>query len=66
MRICPECHIVAIDYGCYSQCPQCKRNLTNTEVYSRVVGFYRPVRQWNEGKQAEFSERKEYQIKGRI
>ena len=30
------------------------------EVYSRVVGYYRPVEQWNEGKQAEFTERKEY------
>jgi len=28
-----------------------------TEVYSRVVGYYRPVRDWNKGKQEEFSER---------
>ena len=27
------------------------------EVYSRVVGFLRPVSDWNEGKQQEFSER---------
>jgi anaerobic ribonucleoside-triphosphate reductase len=27
------------------------------EVYSRVVGYIRPVSQWNEGKQEEFSER---------
>ena len=26
-----------------------------TEVYSRVVGYMRPVKQWNDGKQAEFS-----------
>lgn len=32
------------------------------EVYSRVVGYYRPVEQWNEGKQAEFVERKEYDL----
>jgi len=31
-----------------------------TEVYSRVVGYFRPVNQWNRGKQEEFSERKEY------
>lgn len=31
-----------------------------TEVYSRVVGYFRPVNQWNKGKQEEFSERKEY------
>lgn len=28
------------------------------EVYSRVVGYYRPVIQWNRGKQQEFYERK--------
>lgn len=27
------------------------------EVYSRVVGYIRPVSQWNEGKQEEFAER---------
>ncbi len=31
-----------------------------TEVYSRVVGYFRPVQNWNAGKQEEFSERKEY------
>ena len=33
------------------------------EVFSRVVGYLRPVSQWNDGKQAEFSERKTYIIK---
>ncbi len=28
------------------------------EVYSRVVGYYRPVQDWNEGKREEFRERK--------
>ena len=28
------------------------------EVYSRVVGYYRPVERWNKGKQQEFKERK--------
>jgi ribonucleoside-triphosphate reductase len=28
-----------------------------TEVYSRVVGYYRPVRDWNLGKQEEFAQR---------
>lgn len=31
-----------------------------TEVYSRVAGYFRPVNQWNKGKQEEFSERREY------
>ncbi|MFA6534060.1 MAG: anaerobic ribonucleoside-triphosphate reductase [Patescibacteria group bacterium] len=30
------------------------------EVYSRVVGYLRPVGQWNRGKQAEYADRKEY------
>lgn len=30
------------------------------EVYSRVVGYLRPVQQWNDAKQAEFSDRKTY------
>ncbi len=30
------------------------------EVYSRVVGYLRPVKQWHSGKQEEFKDRKEY------
>ncbi len=30
------------------------------EVYSRIVGYLRPVNQWNDGKQAEFAIRKTY------
>ncbi len=33
---------------------------TKTEVFSRVCGYHRPVRNWNKGKQQEFSERREY------
>lgn len=32
------------------------------EVYSRVVGYIRPVAQWNDAKQAEFSDRQTYQV----
>ncbi len=32
------------------------------EVYSRVVGYYRPVQSWNEGKQEEFKERKTFKV----
>jgi len=32
------------------------------EVYSRVVGYFRPVNQWNKGKQEEFNERKEFSL----
>lgn len=33
-----------------------------TEVYSRVVGFFRPVQQWNKGKQEEFGDRKTFDL----
>ena len=34
-----------------------------TEVFSRVVGYIRPVSQWNDGKQEEFRQRKMFEIK---
>jgi len=36
---------------------------TECEVYSRVNGFMRPVKQWNDAKKAEFADRKVYKIK---
>ena len=33
------------------------------EVYSRVVGYYRPVINWNLGKQQEFKERRTFKLK---
>lgn len=33
-----------------------------TEVYSRVTGYFRPVSNWNKGKQEEFKERKVYKV----
>jgi ribonucleoside-triphosphate reductase len=33
---------------------------TKCEVYARVVGYIRPVQQWNEGKQAEYLDRQEF------
>lgn len=32
------------------------------EVYSRIVGYYRPFDQWNEGKQSEFRQRTTYKL----
>lgn len=40
-------------------CPQCGKD---TEVYSRITGYYRPVKNWNDGKAEEFKERKLYDI----
>ena len=39
-----------------------KKCYKDTEVYSRVVGFYRPIRQWNKGKAREFVDRKPFNI----
>ena len=43
--------------GEYRECPTCQ---TKCEVYSRVVGYLRPVDQWNDGKQAEFRMRRNF------
>jgi anaerobic ribonucleoside-triphosphate reductase len=40
-------------------CPECGRQ---TEVYSRVVGYFRSVRLWNKGKSQEFKDRKTFTI----
>lgn len=39
-----------------------KTNRQPCEVYSRVTGYLRPVQQWNDGKQAEFANRKMFRI----
>ena len=39
---------------------------TECEVYSRVVGYLRPVNQWNRGKQQEFTDRKAFDAKDEI
>lgn len=41
------------------QCPKCG---ASTEIYSRVVGYLRPVNQWNDGKQAEFTIRSRFSV----
>lgn len=41
-----------------------KRCKAKTEVYSRVVGYFRPVQQWNPGKVAEFKDRIPFKFPG--
>jgi ribonucleoside-triphosphate reductase len=53
--ICPTHGYIS---GEHKQCPKCG---ANCEVYSRVVGYLRPVDQWNDGKQAEFAIRKTFE-----
>lgn len=54
--ICPSHGYVA---GEHANCPQCD---AVCEVYSRIVGYLRPVKQWNKGKQEEFKLRKTFKI----
>ncbi len=46
--------------GEHYTCPDCGEE---TEVYSRITGYYRPVKNWNDGKAEEFKDRKVYSIK---
>jgi anaerobic ribonucleoside-triphosphate reductase len=57
--ICPSHGYIA---GEHFKCPRCEAAGQETlcEVYSRVVGYLRPVDQWNAGKQAEFKGRKSF------
>jgi anaerobic ribonucleoside-triphosphate reductase len=56
--ICPEHGYIA---GEHPACPTCG---SPAEVYSRIVGYLRPVEQWNDGKRAEFADRKTFATTG--
>jgi ribonucleoside-triphosphate reductase len=53
------CKIHGYIDGEHFTCPHCN---SECEVYSRVVGYLRPVQQWNEGKKAEFDLRKNFKM----
>ena len=44
-------------------CPHCGKE---AEVYSRITGYYRPVKNWNDGKSQEYKDRKVYNIGGSV
>ena len=52
---------VCVEHGYISgkhfECPYCGKD---AEVYSRITGYYRPVRNWNDGKVSEFKNRRTY------
>ncbi|NAS89579.1 ribonucleoside triphosphate reductase [ANME-1 cluster archaeon AG-394-G21] len=54
--VCPSHGYIA---GEHYTCPECG---AETEVYSRVVGYLRPVKQWNKGKREEFRTRKTFVV----
>ncbi len=53
--VCEEHGYIA---GEHYTCPKCGRN---AEVYSRITGYYRPVRNWNDGKVSEYTSRQTYE-----
>lgn len=54
--ICPEHGYIT---GEHFTCPECGKE---TEVYSRITGYYRPIKNWNDGKTQEFADRKTYDV----
>lgn len=54
--ICPEHGYLS---GEHPHCPHCG---AESEVYSRIVGYLRPISQWNDGKQAEFKRRSKLRL----
>ncbi|MBN2795948.1 MAG: ribonucleoside triphosphate reductase [Clostridia bacterium] len=54
--ICPEHKYLP---GEVYECPYCQ---SKTEVWTRIVGYHRPVQNWNEGKQEEYRERLTFEI----
>ena len=49
------CHDHGYITGEHFTCPKCGKD---TEVWSRITGYYRPVQNWNDGKVQEFKDRK--------
>jgi ribonucleoside-triphosphate reductase len=56
--VCPEHGYLA---GEQWRCPTCG---SETEVWSRIVGYYRPVKNWNKGKNEEFRQRRTLVLSG--
>ena len=60
--ICPNHGYLS---GEHFTCPKCTIEQP-CEVYSRIVGYIRPIRQWNVGKKQEFKERKEFKTEAPV
>ena len=59
IAICRKCGWQAI--GLFEKCPKCGHQV---DLWSRIVGYYRPLRSWNVGKRAEFKLRVQYRAFG--
>lgn len=62
------CHEHGYIYGEHELCPKCANSgqRTECEVFSRIVGYLRPIHQWNDGKRQEFKERKLFDKKAHV
>ncbi len=72
-KICENYHLPYFTFTpTFSVCPvhgylngehrECQRCGSECEIYSRVVGYLRPLKQWNKGKQGEFETRKMFRV----
>ena len=63
--VCPDHGYIA---GEHHYCPTCQtaQKTTECEIYSRVVGYIRPVNQWNKGKQQEFHDRTTFDLREKV
>lgn len=55
ISVCTNCGYRSVSRA--DKCPRCGQT---TDLWSRVVGYYRPVRMWNNGRRAEFAVRRDY------
>ncbi|MFO7735886.1 MAG: ribonucleoside triphosphate reductase [bacterium] len=58
--ICTSCGYIP---GEHENCPDCGRP---AEIYSRITGYYRPVKHWNKGKSSEYEKRKTYTLENEV
>ncbi len=57
LTVCPHCGWRSV--GMITTCPRCG---SETEVWSRIIGYYRPLKNWNPARRREFWTRKHYRV----
>jgi len=55
ITVCPRCGWNTV--GAYRECPRCG---SETEIWSRIIGYYRPLKNWNPARRREFWHRHHY------
>ena len=58
LTLCKKCNFVHGE--AVRTCPKC--GASDVEIYSRITGYYQNISSWNEGKRAEFLDRKRYKV----